>query len=698
MFTFLWLIFSSNVQAIDSNVVTLQPALYPIESVIENKAFELSKTEVSLSHDLVEAFKKLKVQSIHMPAMINLEQKVSKSKMYAPFNAWIDSIKVIGSFSNVAQALEYCEKIEKPTHKDKLEVKLQSHLMHLCHRQALDISSNNIKNNGLYPKNVNSYILDHLEYFLNSTNSEHFYRFVTKLSAFKAPFNEFSKEVGNHIINKNLTPTPELLEKIEIGPELTRYIQLKGLASIESKKIFQLELKDMVNAIYRNYEDKTSNKNFKAEVNTILNFVEINKSYLPEESAYNSVLSVGRYFMRRNSYEEARLAFNYVMLNTRGEQKDEAIFQYLWTYLNDHNFSEAHKFMLAHDLLTNFDYLDSRIQFWIAYTLMKTGDNSSAISYFKKLIHNHPLSYYGIMATKNIQQIKNLNNNNENFYVTEVNLSASGIILSPKELSPLAISRIKRIKAWGQIDYAPFIESDYLGLVESDPKTVLNPEIDYDENYLRNNLAIIVSSVLGRENNYVAGFKIIYEELERKNLSLSKNVLHALFPKPYFATVRNIASGTVDPIILLSLIRQESAFNPFAQSRVGARGLMQLMPATARTIERKVKDASLNNPETNINIGSRYFQYLYEKYEGNLVYTLSAYNAGESRVTKWRADYFKSDSILHNIENVPFEETRKYVKLIFRNIFFYKLMHEDLKTVDSSQPNEIYDIMLGFRR
>jgi soluble lytic murein transglycosylase len=87
-----------------------------------------------------------------------------------------------------------------------------------------------------------------------------------------------------------------------------------------------------------------------------------------------------------------------------------------------------------------------------------------------------------------------------------------------------------------------------------------------------------------------------------------------------------------------------------------------------------------------------------KRYDGNLVYVLSAYNAGESRVERWKNQYFDSEeTILKNIEAIPFLETRNYVKLIFRNIFFYKLLTEKQESnADSKEINKIYDIHLGF--
>jgi len=173
--------------------------------------------------------------------------------------------------------------------------------------------------------------------------------------------------------------------------------------------------------------------------------------------------------------------------------------------------------------------------------------------------------------------------------------------------------------------------------------------------------------------------------------------LEILYPHPYFDQLtKAMKNHPADPLVVLSLIRQESVFNPDARSRVGARGLMQLMPLTARRLKRSVRENHLSNPATNMEIGTRYVQQLHKRYDGNLVHVLAAYNAGEARVEKWKNLYFISDEMLYNIESIPFLETRNYVKLIFRNLFFYKMLEGKKDISDGTARNKIHDVPLGF--
>ncbi len=144
----------------------------------------------------------------------------------------------------------------------------------------------------------------------------------------------------------------------------------------------------------------------------------------------------------------------------------------------------------------------------------------------------------------------------------------------------------------------------------------------------------------------------------------------------------------VDPDFIFAIIRQESVFNPRAQSPVGATGLMQLMPATARgefqklgkgyvgpekreRIARAVRSGSnLSDPEVNVALGVHHVHRLMAIYK-NPVLMLSAYNASPSAADKWSREIPFEDP-LAAIERIPYQETRNYVKLIMRNYFYYK--------------------------
>lgn len=124
------------------------------------------------------------------------------------------------------------------------------------------------------------------------------------------------------------------------------------------------------------------------------------------------------------------------------------------------------------------------------------------------------------------------------------------------------------------------------------------------------------------------------------------------------------ASRQVDTYLLMGVARRESAYNPVVQSSAGARGLMQLMPATAKHVSRKenipyVGVGDLNDPDTNIALGSAYLRSLLDRYQGNRIAAVAAYNAGPNRVDRWLSTSDLPFDLF--IEQIPFKETREYV-------------------------------------
>jgi soluble lytic murein transglycosylase-like protein len=150
----------------------------------------------------------------------------------------------------------------------------------------------------------------------------------------------------------------------------------------------------------------------------------------------------------------------------------------------------------------------------------------------------------------------------------------------------------------------------------------------------------------------------------------------ALYPIPEWQPEGGFA---VEPALIFAIMRQESAFNPGAISNAGARGLMQLMPATAVSVsdgqlQRRDRD-KLKDPEQNLTLGQRYLQLLieHESIQGNLLITLAAYNAGPTNALRWHRGRDHRDDPLLFIEAIPFGETRTYVQRVLANYWIYQL-------------------------
>ncbi len=148
------------------------------------------------------------------------------------------------------------------------------------------------------------------------------------------------------------------------------------------------------------------------------------------------------------------------------------------------------------------------------------------------------------------------------------------------------------------------------------------------------------------------------------------------FPMAYRSSLVNAAKAReIHPSWVFAITRQESAFMADARSHVGATGLMQLMPATAKETARRF-DIPLSshqqvlNPNTNIQLGAAYLSQIYGQFKGNRVLASAAYNAGPGRVRQWlrNAEHLPFDVW---VENIPFDETRQYVQ----NVLTYSVIY-----------------------
>ena len=152
------------------------------------------------------------------------------------------------------------------------------------------------------------------------------------------------------------------------------------------------------------------------------------------------------------------------------------------------------------------------------------------------------------------------------------------------------------------------------------------------------------------------------------------------FPMPHKdAVIARSKTINLDPAYVYGLIRQESRFVTDARSGVGASGLMQVMPATAKWTARKIgltgfTPDQITDRDTNIAIGTGYLKLVLDSFEGSMPLAAGAYNAGPSRSRRWRAPNDGSGPILEGAiwaENVPFHETRDYVKKVLSNTTNY---------------------------
>ncbi len=147
-------------------------------------------------------------------------------------------------------------------------------------------------------------------------------------------------------------------------------------------------------------------------------------------------------------------------------------------------------------------------------------------------------------------------------------------------------------------------------------------------------------------------------------MTMPDSALRALFPVPYLKEVREAGDRyQIDEAHVYAFMKQESAFHPGATSRSGAMGLMQIMPATAKWLNKSMKISNLNlyNPAHSIQMAAGFYEMLYKMNDGTLEKIAIAYNAGPGRLSQWSKRYEKND-LEYFLEQIPVYETYAYVQ------------------------------------
>lgn len=151
------------------------------------------------------------------------------------------------------------------------------------------------------------------------------------------------------------------------------------------------------------------------------------------------------------------------------------------------------------------------------------------------------------------------------------------------------------------------------------------------------------------------------------------------YPPAFWELVRDEAGGQeVSPYFVLAIMREESRFQVDADSRAGAKGLMQLMPTTAKELARReratLSEEALLTPELNIPLGVRYLRQVLHRFDWNPILAAAAYNAGPGAVTRWTRAWGQLP-LDEFVEQIPYEETQNYVRRVYSSYLIYRRLY-----------------------
>lgn len=322
----------------------------------------------------------------------------------------------------------------------------------------------------------------------------------------------------------------------------------------------------------------------------------------------------------------------------QGRFSADALSNIFFAKIKAGNFEDAKK--IGKDHLNKFPDVNSTpmVMFWLGKLYEKTKDYNAYSYYYKSIIEKYPDSYY---AYRSYLRLKGM----------------TGPLIT-SYLNPQPV----------EYPYKYTKNNIIVKLVNLGDYDVVN-ELAGDDDFIK-------SWVLYERGEYSRSMLVARDAMDKIKDKPNKYDLRwrLVYPVLYYDEIRKYAGETGNNLpLMLGLMREESYFDPLAQSAVGASGLMQLMPSTANEISSKyslVIKGDLFTPSKNIRLGNYYYEFLRNNLEGYDVSSIAAYNGGIGSLKTWKTALRYNDTD-EFVEQIPYPETKNYVKKVFRSYWNY---------------------------
>lgn len=326
------------------------------------------------------------------------------------------------------------------------------------------------------------------------------------------------------------------------------------------------------------------------------------------------------------------------------EFAENSLFKIFNIYIKNKDYKNARR--VAKDFLTKFPKSKNIpvVMFWAGKIEQKYNNYNAMGNFFQNIINNYPDSYYAYRAYWLTKNVKNAT------IPTELNYKPVVYpYKQPKEKDIL--SKLMQVQDYDMM--VKFIDDDF-----------------------------IASWVEYEKGNYAASMIIARDAMDKLEVKPVKSDLRwrLVYPQNYYKQVEKFARESKNnTALMMAIVREESSFNSQSQSGVGAIGLMQLMPSTAREIGQKYgitfNNSYLFNPELNLRLGNLYYATLNNMLDGKDVSAIAAYNGGIGSVTRWKSS-LKYDDTDEFVEQIPYDETRNYVIKVFKSYWNYTRIYQ----------------------
>jgi len=378
------------------------------------------------------------------------------------------------------------------------------------------------------------------------------------------------------------------------------------------------------------------------------------------EEALNNL---GTYYILQSDDEAAATAFKELYEHfPTGPRAERAAWKYGWSSYKAGDYAETVRvFESAAVGFPRSDYRPSFL-YWAGRAHARLGEGTQAESRLRLVYTDYANSYYGRLA--------------------ERQLARKGDVLPDRSDVRLASTSQTPLPEVKPIPTEPLIRL----LLANEMYDDALAELRYAQRAWGNSARIdaTVAWVYNRKGELRRAISLMrrtYPQFLTAGHELPPEILQVIFPLVYWDSIRKqSAAHDLDPYLMAALIAQESTFDAGVRSSANAWGLMQLVPSTGRKLARAVglrgfTTASLTNPEINIRLGTLYFSDLVSKF-GGTYYALASYNAGDSRVARWKEDRADLDED-EFIDDIPFPETQNYVKRILGTAEDYRRLYPD---------------------
>jgi soluble lytic murein transglycosylase len=315
-----------------------------------------------------------------------------------------------------------------------------------------------------------------------------------------------------------------------------------------------------------------------------------------------------------------------------------------------------------------------QVLYWLGRVAQHRDYPSNAQALYQRVAMDYPLHYYSLRAREQLRQLSvppppiTVPNSDAHWpWETEPSVSVPSPMT--RQVTPEQFHLI-RVREFQHLQMHRKAQAEISALAAVLPQ--------------RHASTYFLAELSAQNNHQLAAFRYLNQIVSTLTPAQIRGLPRAfwtlLYPKTFWDHITPPATHhDLSPYLVLSVIRQESAFNPRAFSRAGARGLMQLIPSTARIVARQTRVRRFNlhmlfEPGANIQLGTHYYSRQLQQFDRNPVFALAAYNAGPHRVEAWRQRWpdLPMDEF---IEQIPFQETRLYVKLVLRNLLVYEYLY-----------------------